>query len=221
MRIVQFEFGPFAENTYLLINEINKTCIVIDPGCYWPQEKENLLNFIAKHELKPVRLLNTHCHIDHIFGNRMFLDRFGLYPEYHSKEEQVLKSAYNRAEFFGLKSVDESPSAQRYLTEKDIIEFAGCSFSILFTPGHSPGSICFYNAADEILIGGDVLFYESIGRTDLPGGNYETLMHSITEKLMPLPPMVTVYSGHGPQTTIGHEAKHNPFIHEYMRTLRS
>jgi len=208
--IKSFVFGPFQENTYLLFDE-TKECIIIDPGCYDDRERSELLSFINTNNLKPVKLINTHCHLDHIFGNGFVADTFHLKLEINKQETPVLDSYLTSANLYGL-NASPSPQPSVYLNEGDKIKFGNSTLEIVFTPGHSPGSITFYNREQKIIIAGDVLFYGSIGRSDLPGGDSETLISSIKNKLFPLGDDFTVYSGHGPATTIGFERMNNPFL---------
>ena len=211
MNLEIFTFSPFQENTYVLYDD-TKDCIVIDPGCYENSEKLELDNFITTNGLKPVRLINTHCHIDHVFGNKFVAERYGLELEIHEGELPVLQACPQVSEFYGIPYLDHSPMPGKYIAEGDVITFGNTKLETLFTPGHSPASISFFNREAKIIIAGDVLFHESIGRTDLPGGNHATLIKSIKEQLFPLGDDVTVYPGHGPATTIGHEKVHNPFL---------
>lgn len=211
MLVVDFlTFNAFQENSYILHDE-TKECVIIDPGMYTQEERDQFLEFINSKELKPVRLINTHCHLDHIFGNNFVSSHFDLKLEIHQGEEEMLLAAPQVGQMYGIKTeANEAPLA--YLTTDDVIEFGNTKLSILFTPGHSPASISFYNEASGNLIGGDVLFSGSIGRTDLPGGNMNTLLNSIKTQFMVLPDDVIVYSGHGPATTIGAERLSNPFL---------
>ncbi|QOR76967.1 MAG: MBL fold metallo-hydrolase [Thermoflavifilum sp.] len=208
--IHQFAFNPFQENTYLLINAQNE-CLIIDPGCYFPEEQQQFLNFIEKRQLKVVGLINTHAHLDHIFGNRLVYTRWKLKPAMHQAELPVLDAAPLSGQMYNI-PFEPSPYPERFLTDEEEWLFGATSLRVIWTPGHSPGSICLYNEAERWLIGGDVLFRESIGRTDLPGGNFQTLETSIRQRLYVLPDDVVVYPGHGPTTTIGHEKQHNPFV---------
>lgn len=203
-------FNPFEENTYIISNEDGE-CIIIDPGCYDRSEQNELAQFIQGHGLKPVKLLNTHCHIDHILGNAFVSKTFGLGLEIHSGELPVLNAGSAVAGMYGI-TYETSPHPVNFLKEGEKIELGNTKLKILFTPGHSPASVCFYNADDGWVIGGDVLFYESIGRTDLPGGDYNTLINSIRTQLFTLPSETVVYPGHGQQTTIGYEKMFNPFL---------
>jgi hydroxyacylglutathione hydrolase len=208
--IQSFTFGPFQENTYVLYDETNE-CIIIDPGCYDKDERTELANYIEEKKLKPVKLINTHCHLDHVFGNGFVAGKYNVQLEIHKQDKQVLDAFLMTASLYGL-NADPSPQPSIYLNEGDTIKFGNSELEIVFTPGHSPGSITFYSSAQKFMIAGDVLFYGSIGRTDLPGGNYETLINSIKNKLFPLGDDYTVYNGHGPSTTIGFERLNNPFL---------
>jgi len=208
--VQSFTFNPFEENTYIISNEDGE-CIIIDPGCYDRSEQNELAQFIQGRELNPVRLLNTHCHIDHILGNAFVSKAFGLGLEIHSGEVPVLNAGGAVAGMYGI-PYETSPHPANFLKEGEEIELGNTKLKILFTPGHSPASVCFYNADGGWVIGGDVLFYESIGRTDLPGGDYNTLINSIRTQLFTLPGETVVYPGHGPQTTIGYEKMFNPFL---------
>ncbi len=210
IQISSFAFNPFQENTYVLYDE-TKECIIIDPGCYTPLEQAELSTFIENENLKPVRLILTHCHIDHILGCKYISDRYKLISETNKNEIPVFEHAERAAAIFGIRLEKPTPPG-KFIDEKDVIKFGNSSLEILFTPGHSPGSLCFYNNEQKFVIGGDVLFRGSIGRTDLPGGNFDTLISSIQEKLFSLGDAVTVYPGHGPETTIGYEKANNPFL---------
>ena len=212
INIHSFTFNPFEENTYILYDE-TKECIIIDPGCYEKFEQEKLTTFIVKQELKPVRLLNTHCHLDHVFGNKFIADLYGLELEMNELDLPILQNAPVAAQLYGIPNVDISPEPAKFLNEGDVVEFGNSKLDILFIPGHSPGHIVFYNNDQKFVIGGDVLFYGSIGRTDLPGGDHDTLINNIKEKLLPLGDDFQVYSGHGPTTNLGFERENNPFLH--------
>ena len=204
-------FNAYSENTYILFDE-TKECVIIDPGMYEGYEQNELVSFIKDNGLKPVLLLNTHCHLDHVFGNKFIDDTYGLKPQFHEGELPVLNAVPGYAPSMGFTQYQVSPLPERYLTDQDTITFGNSLLSIIFAPGHSPAHLCFYSAADHTLIGGDVLFQGSIGRTDLPGGNHQQLIQNISQKLFVLPNETTVYPGHGPATTIGYEKQHNPFF---------
>ena len=208
--VVALTYNAFEENTYVVFDE-TKACVIFDPGCHSMEEKLHLEAFIKDNMLNPVKLINTHCHLDHIFGNKFVYDTFGLLPEIHPGEMQVLRAAPQISMMYGMQC-DLSPEPVHFIQEGDEIQFGNTKLKVVFTPGHSPASICFISEVDNFIIAGDVLFYESIGRTDLPGGDYDTLINSIREQLMILPDSMVVYNGHGPATTIGHERKYNPFL---------
>jgi hydroxyacylglutathione hydrolase len=210
LKVKAFVFSPVQENTYVVYNE-EKLCCVIDPGCYFSSERKELLSFIQDNGLTPKYLLNTHCHLDHVFGNKFIADTFHLLLHIHELETGVLAYAPVSGEQWNL-PFEKYSDKLVYLAEGDVIRLGADELKVLFTPGHSPGHICFYAEADGFIVSGDVLFRGSIGRTDLPGGNFETLEKSIMDKLYVLPDNVTVYSGHGESTTIGYEKKHNAYV---------
>ena len=211
IKIEHFTFNPFAENTYILSNE-KREALIIDPGCYFTEEEKTLKNYISEQNLKPVQLLNTHCHLDHVFGNNWVHKSYGLELYMHKEEQPVLEFAPSAGNMYGLGFTNYA-GALHYLKEGDKVLLGDDMLQVLFTPGHSPASICFYCRAQHFIISGDVLFYESIGRFDLPGGNEQQLYKSIREKLYLLPDETIVYPGHGEPTTVGHEKKYNPFVH--------
>lgn len=206
-----FTFNPASENTYLIRNETGET-IIIDPGCYFTAEQETLSQFIDNEKLKPLQLINTHCHPDHIFGNAFIAKKYKLELYIHALEEKVLEHAPAFSlSLLGL-PVESYKGPLHFLQEGQLISIGSHSLKIILAPGHSPGSICFYSEEQNFIIGGDVLFMESIGRSDFPGGNLQQLLQSIREKFFTLPDDTIVYPGHGPSTTIGHEKKYNPYI---------
>ena len=209
-QIKRFTFNPVQENTYILYNE-NNECIIIDPGCYFDSEKEELTVFIKNHKLEPKLLLNTHCHLDHVFGNKFIAEEYKLTLNTHLLEKEILEMAPASGLMFNL-PFDNYQGDVIYLKEGDVISLGDDELEVIHAPGHSPGSVCFYCEKQNFLIGGDVLFQNSIGRTDLPYGDHEALIKNIKEKLFKLPPDVTVYPGHGPETTIGSEIKGNPYL---------
>lgn len=210
LSIKSFEFSPIQENTYVLYNEFND-CLFIDPGCYFDEERNELALFVEKNALKPKMLLNTHCHLDHVFGNKFISEKFDLTLQLHEGEVPVLQFAPTSGLMYNL-PFDNYTGLYEFLQEGDVLKLGTDELLVLFTPGHSPASISFYCAAQGFIISGDVLFRQSIGRTDLPGGNYETLITSIKEKLLVLPDETVVYSGHGAPTTIGYEKRNNPYL---------
>ncbi|TRX61242.1 MBL fold metallo-hydrolase [Fulvivirga sp. M361] len=209
MKVKSFVFNPFMENTYVLYDD-TKEAIIIDPGCYEGYEKEQLNDFIKTEGLSVVKLLNTHCHIDHVLGNDFVKKTYGVKLGIHATEEATLKSVRVYAPSYGFQHYEEA-EADEFIKEGEDITFGNTRLGVLFVPGHAPGHVAFYNGDDKIMIGGDVLFDGSIGRTDLPGGDFNTLIKSIHEKIFPLPEEVIIYCGHGDSTTIGKEKKTNPF----------
>ena len=210
IHIKAFTFSPISENTYVLYNNDGKA-IIIDPGCYFPNEQETLKDFLTDNSLTPVYLLNTHCHLDHVFGNKWVHENYGLEPHLHPNEEAMLALAPVSGERWGL-PFQNYTGPLHFLNDGDTVLLGETEIQVILAPGHSPGSICFYIPSQGDLIGGDVLFRGSIGRTDLPGGDSETLLNSIREKLWVLPDETVVYSGHGIRTTIGYEKRNNPFL---------
>jgi hydroxyacylglutathione hydrolase len=211
--IKAFTFNPVQENTYVLYNEKGECCI-IDPGCYFSEERDELKTAIEKTGLTPVLLLNTHCHLDHVFGNKFIYDTWKLPLHIHENEKPVLDFAPQSALMYQL-PFDNYNGPLVWLKEGTVIKIGDEELSILFTPGHSPGSVSFYHEAGSFVMAGDVLFNGSIGRTDLPGGDFDTLINSIQTQLFTLPDDTKVYSGHGPVTTVGFEKMNNPFVKLY------
>jgi hydroxyacylglutathione hydrolase len=210
--------NPFAENTLLAWDETGEA-VIVDPGCWTPEEQSRLLERIQTLGLRPVRLLNTHGHLDHVLGNRFVAETFGLRPELHPEDTPLLERLEEIAALYGLRA-DPSPPVGNWLQEGELICFGRTRWSVLHTPGHSPGSVCFFDPDNRVLIGGDVLFRGSIGRTDLWRGSYPQLMDSIVRKLLPLGEDIRLYPGHGPATTLGLERRDNPFVLEALAELR-
>ncbi len=208
--IKTFIFNPFQENTYLLYDESGEA-VIIDPGCYAKSEEEQLSKYLEENNLKLKHLLNTHSHIDHILGNRFISEKYKLQVESHQEDEFLIERAKEQAVLFGMQ-IEAPPTVGKYIDENNAIKFGNSELKIIHAPGHSPGSLVFYNTEQRFMIVGDVLFNQSIGRTDLPGGNLDTLLESIFTKLFPLGDDMKVYSGHGTTTTIGQERISNPFF---------
>lgn len=211
LKVETLVFNPFQENTYLVYDDSGEA-LIIDPGCHNASEQKWLSQKINSLKLKPVRLINTHCHIDHVLGNRYVAEQYNLTLEIPIKEVPVLNTVAQIAQMYGIAYNDPSPEPSSFLEEGTPILFGNSSLQVYDTPGHSPGSISLFHKPTNTLIAGDVLFKDSIGRTDLPGGDYETLIHSIKQKLFTLPNETIVYPGHGPTTTIGYEKINNPFL---------
>lgn len=210
MNIKTFQFNPFSENTYIVWAD-NMDAMIIDPGCSNHKEESLLMEFITDNKLKIVHHLLTHAHIDHVLGCQFVYQNFGLAPRFHILENQLYSMGPSIAIQYGMGPL-QLPEVGAYINFKDLIVCGDLQFEILFTPGHSPGSICFYNRNENIIFSGDVLFEGSVGRTDLPGGNHNTLIQSIRNELLTLDPNTRVYSGHGNPTSIGVESTTNPFL---------
>lgn len=210
IQISTFTFNSFGVNTYLLYDE-TKECLIVDPASQYTQEEQELSGFIEANGLKPVRMINTHAHIDHILGNTFVCEKYNLKPEAHFAGLKFYEVAPSSGSVFGI-SVGKVIMPVDFLKEGDIVKIGNFSLKVLYTPGHADGSICLVNDEGSFVITGDVLFQESIGRTDLPTGNLDKLLESIRLKLFILPDQYIVYPGHGPTTTIGFEKRNNPFI---------
>ncbi len=211
IKLQRFIFNPFHENTYIVWDEDSSEAAVIDPGCYNKFEENELGKFIENRGLFVKYLINTHCHIDHIFGNDFVIGKFNAPLYAPEKDAFLLESAVEHAKFFEVR-FNPSPKPDKFITE-DLKLFLGKSpMKFIFTPGHTPGEFCILFEEKKICITGDVLFRESIGRTDLPGGNHQTLIDSIKNKLMTLPDDIQIFPGHGESSNIGYERNNNPFL---------
>ena len=211
MKVKSFIFNDFQENTYVVYDN-TKECVIIDPGCYSEKERTALRKFITSEGLKPVKLINTHCHIDHVLGNKFASELWDLELYMHKEDVLLLENAGSVSQMYGLKDYEESHCQKHFLAQGDTLNFGNSSFNTLFTPGHAPGHICLHSQENNLIIAGDVLFKRSIGRTDLPGGDHNALIKSIKSKLFTLDNETKVYCGHGPSTTIGYEKEHNPHL---------
>jgi hydroxyacylglutathione hydrolase len=210
LTITSFVFSPLSENTYVLHNG-SGDCIIIDPGCYSEPERRELTDYISRKRLVPKFLLNTHCHLDHVFGNKYLHETYGLEPYLDAAEKPVLELAALAGTRWNL-PFDNYTGPLHFLREGDHIRLGEDRLNVLSVPGHSRGHIAFYCPEQGFLISGDVLFRDSIGRTDLPGADYNTLIQSIRSRLLVLPGETVVYPGHGEPTSIDREKKHNPFL---------
>ncbi|MDD4602591.1 MAG: MBL fold metallo-hydrolase [Bacteroidales bacterium] len=210
IRIEKMIFNTFQVNTYLLWDETAE-CIVIDPACYEEHEKKALENFLLKNKLTLVRNLNTHCHIDHVLGNDFIAQTYQIYPEYHKNAVPFFYTLKELASSFGY-TVEQIPKPARFIEDNEIVRWGNSSLKVFFTPGHAEGSVCFYQEQQGFVITGDVLFKDTVGRTDMPTGDFDQLMNSIKTRLFTLPEQTIVYPGHGPETSIGYEMNNNPFI---------
>ncbi|MEM1269227.1 MAG: MBL fold metallo-hydrolase [Bacteroidota bacterium] len=209
MPVASFTVNPFQENTYVCHSA--GEAVIIDPGCSTASERQRVLGYLEEHDLTVVDLLLTHGHIDHVVDCAFFSERFGMPFAMHPEDAPLIADAPGRARMYGF-SIDPPPAPGRELLEGDSISFGDTTWEIFHCPGHSPGSVCFYDAAEGYLIAGDVLFSGSVGRTDLWRGSMPQLISSITAKLLPLPDATIVHPGHGPATTIGTERRTNPFL---------
>jgi len=209
MKIKKFTFNSFQENTYVISS--NKECMIVDPGCSNEAEKKTLLDYIENHQLCPIELINTHCHLDHIFGNNFISTKYNLKPKMHKKDLPLLERSVDIAKLYNV-NLEPPPLNVSLIEEKDTIIIGSTKWEILFTPGHAPGHICLLNKHDNVIVVGDVLFFMSIGRTDLPGCNHNDLIDSIQNKLFSLDDKTEVFCGHGQNTSIGFERINNPFL---------
>jgi glyoxylase-like metal-dependent hydrolase (beta-lactamase superfamily II) len=210
-KVKRFVFNSFGVNTYVLSDDRGK-CLIVDPACQYLDEETDLLGYINRNHLIPVGMVNTHFHIDHIVGNTLICNTYNLRPQCHKSSQMLWETAAEFGAAFGIK-IENLIIPKDFLSEGDLISYGNSSVEVLYTPGHADGSICLVNHAERYVIAGDVLFRDSIGRTDLPTGSFDVLYESITSKLFTLPDDYIVYPGHGPETSIGYEKMNNPFLH--------
>jgi glyoxylase-like metal-dependent hydrolase (beta-lactamase superfamily II) len=210
MNIKSFVFNPFYENTYV-ISSNDKNAFIFDPGCYEDFEINEICQYIDEQQLNVKAIVNTHCHIDHVLGNKTLKEKFNCPLMIPKREEEIFNAVVTYAPQWGITNYQHA-EVDKFLLEKGSLQLDEVTFSLIEVSGHSPGHLIFYEESEQTIIGGDVLFRESIGRTDLPGGNHDELLTNIREKVYTLPEEVTVYPGHGPETTIGYEKKYNPFV---------
>lgn len=210
IKVNKFVVNPLGENSFIVSDETGE-CVFIDPGFYYEEEHQEIKDFIAENQLNPVKIVNTHCHFDHIWGVEFVRNEYKIPFLAHTEDNFWVERATQQAEMFGF-DMDTVKPADSFLVENEYIEFGNSRLKIIHVPGHSPGHVVFYSENDKILIAGDVLFYGSIGRTDLPGGDYQTLISNIKNKLFDLPNETKVYCGHGPETSLGFEKRTNPFL---------
>ncbi|WP_372775436.1 MBL fold metallo-hydrolase [Mangrovibacterium sp.] len=210
IQIKKFTFNPVQENTYVLYDETSE-CIIVDVGCYFDYEQKELADFIADKKLTPVKLVNTHCHFDHIFGVTYCRTNYKIPFLAHRDDLFLIENMVEHGDRFGIPTEAVDPPDE-FIDENDRISFGNSELELIHVPGHAPGSLVLHHPEQKFMLAGDVLFYGSIGRTDLPKGNYEQLIGNIREKLLVLPEETVVYSGHGPETSIGFEKNSNPFL---------
>lgn len=210
IQLQKFTFNAFQENTYVLW-DVGKNAIIIDPGCYEKREQQELVDFIEQQNLKVEKVVNTHCHIDHVLGAQFCCNHFKVPFHIPQGEDAVLRAVPTYAPMYGFPMFQMQEPDELIPIDQTKLTFGNVSLDILYVPGHSPGHVVFYSAEEQWVVNGDVLFYGSIGRTDLPGGNHEQLIENIQSKMFSLPENTVVYCGHGPETSIGFEKKNNPF----------
>jgi hydroxyacylglutathione hydrolase len=210
LKVKEFAFNPFQVNTFILSDDTGE-CVIIDPACYTQEERQSLHAYIANNKLRPVLLINTHCHIDHVLGNNYVSQVWDLKPLIHKEGLVLLERVVEQGEMFGFE-VEEPVMPVDFVNDGQEISFGNQVLEVLYTPGHAAGSICLYHPGEAMVWVGDVLFKSSVGRTDLPTGDFDTLLESIQSKLFVLPDQVKVFSGHGPATTLGYEKAYNPFL---------
>jgi len=210
IKTAKFIVNPLQENTYLLYDETLE-CVIIDAGFHYRDEKSEIISVITDNRLKPVKLINTHCHFDHMLGIEFLRKEYQIPFYAHEEDVFLVEQAVEQGEMFGF-NMHPVSFPEHYLTTDEPVRFGKSSLNVFHVPGHSPGHVVFYSSEGNFMITGDVLFRGSIGRTDLPGGNYDTLIQGIRGKLFVLPDETRVYPGHGPETTIGFEKLNNPFF---------
>lgn len=208
INVVPFYFPRFGENTYLIFDH-SKDCIIVDPGCYTPEEQSDIFDYIQMLNLNPVALVNTHAHIDHVLGNQFFLQAYNINLNLHKEDYKYLKAMPSFGKKYDLEIVEIPESRINFIEEGDTIQLGHSSFEVLFTPGHTPGSISLLCEDSNVLISGDIVFNNRIGRVDLPGGNMEVLLDSLHNKVFTLKDDIKIYPGHGASTTVGYEKANN------------
>lgn len=215
MKVVKFVFNPIQENTYIVWDE-TKECIVIDAGNLSAREDKVLAEFIEEQGLNPVLAVNTHCHFDHLLGVEFVRSTYGAKFAASSADKAIMLGAKEHCAMFGLEVGELPATIDIDLASTEEIHFGNTTLRVIPTPGHTPGCVSLYHEASKQLFTGDTLFRESIGRTDLPGGDYPTIMNSIVKQILPLGDEVTIYPGHSEKSTIGHESLYNPFVVEVL-----
>jgi len=203
-----FTFNVFQENTYIVYSDKGDS-VIIDPGCSQKEEENALSNFIDTKKLNVFAILNTHAHIDHVLGNSFTTEKYGVELYLHPADKITLQNSKESANLFGITNYKESPTPTQWLEDKQLLHFGDIKLQTLYTPGHSPGHVVFYNEENGFVINGDVLFQGSFGRVDLPGSDLQTLKNSIFNVMFQLPDSTTVFCGHGPNTNIAQEKRSN------------
>ena len=211
LQINSFVFNPFGENTYVIFDE-TKECVIIDPGCYTASEEDRLFGYIDQHQLKPLMVINTHGHVDHVVGNNAVKRRYGIPVAAHPDTHSDITQANSQAVWLGFQPVGDIDLPDVDLQDDEVIKIGESSLEVICTPGHARGSISLYAPVEGWVFTGDALFCRSVGRTDLPGGDFEELRESIRGRLFTLPNDTEVFSGHGESTTIGEEKDFNPYV---------
>ncbi|MDE6559747.1 MAG: MBL fold metallo-hydrolase [Muribaculaceae bacterium] len=212
LKVAKFGFYMFGINTYVVYDPIDKDAAIIDPGMSRKEEFDAIEKFIEREGLKVTHLINTHLHIDHAIADNWVKEKYGVPVEAHAEDASLGERMKQQALMFGLRASDVAVEIDKPLKEGDVVKIGRGELKVLHVPGHSPGSICLYDKADDFVIVGDTLFQGSIGRSDLPGGNHRQLVDAIKNKLLTLPRETMVLSGHGNKTTIGDEWDSNPYL---------
>lgn len=212
MKVAIFTFSLFGINTYVVYDPTTRDCAIVDPGMMGREEENAMDGFISKNNLRVVSVINTHLHIDHVVGDHFVATRYGVPVKAHRNDEKLGERVQQQAEMFGIREKFHGVEITDYLEEGDVVKIGTGELKVIHVPGHSQGSIALYDEKDGFLIAGDILFRQSVGRTDLPGGSHEQLINGIRRKLLVLPEETVVYPGHGPSTTIGYEKAYNPFL---------
>lgn len=213
IKVDTLPINMWQENIYFLSDETNE-CVIVDPGCLTPEERKSVVDFIDSKGLKPVRLVQTHLHLDHVFGSAFIAQTYNLGMEAHKGDEFLIDHTIDYARQFGVELDKNPPAISTYLNDGDVITFGNSELEVLHVPGHSPGGVVFYAKEDGIAMVGDSIFMGSIGRTDLPGGDFDTLINSLKTKVLSLDDEVQLYPGHGPSTSVGRERVSNPFFNQ-------
>ncbi len=212
LHIAKFTFNPFQENTFIVYTDTQQA-VIIDPGCYFPEEEQRIDQFLKDNNLNLLAVLGTHAHLDHVFGVNYFMDKYSIPYYLHKDDIVVLNSFEQSGAKYGIPNLIKRHQPTHNLTPDETLQIGDIELKVLHTPGHAPGHVVFYSEENGFVINGDVLFAGSYGRTDLPGGHEQTLVKSIKEIMFNLPDNTLVCCGHGPETTIANEKNTNPILH--------